>query len=683
VFRRLLIANRGEIACRIIRTARRLGIETVAVYSEADAAAMHVELADEALLIGPAPARESYLAIDKIIEAAKRCGAEAIHPGYGFLSENPAFVEACDAESVVFVGPPAAAMRLMGPKASSKALMEQAGVPIVPGYHGDTTDLATIEREARRIGFPLFVKASSGGGGRGMRLVTGESELENAIAAASREALSAFGGGRVLLERRLSSARHVEIQIFADAKGDCVAFPERDCSLQRRRQKILEETPAPGLAQDLREAMRHAAMTAAKAVRYRGAGTVEFLVEDERFFFLEMNTRLQVEHPITEMVAGQDLVEWQLRIAAGEALPMRQDDLDPRGCAMEARICAEDPERDFLPSVGPIDRLRFPSPADYLRVDAGVRTGDMVTPFYDSLLAKLIVWGEDRAAALRQLQQALEHVEIVGVTTNLDFLRALCAESWLGCADYDTTLVETNAARLARTPPLLEDDERFILAAGAAAWFSDVQRQTQAAAERRGGAWSPWAAMDGWRLDGGWGADVEFVFIGQKQKLRVTPRSAQAFRFEMNSGAAQVEFQTLDAGLRLSVDGRQREIGVVRRGAEIVIVLHGRNHALTLSDPSQVVAVVRDGDRRLNAPLPARVARVHAENGQRVKAGFGVVTLEVMKTEVVLRAPWDGIVAGLSCREGDWVAEGAALAQIRDEAAPVQAIGQGSGGALP
>ncbi len=406
MFRKLLIANRGEIACRIMRTARRLGVETVAIYSDGDAGSMHVEQADEAWLVGPSPAQQSYLAIDKIVDVAGRSGAEAIHPGYGFLSENPSFAEACAAAGLIFVGPPTSAMRLMGAKASAKSLMERAGVPIIPGYHGGATDLATLEEEARRIGFPLLVKASSGGGGRGMRLVESAEQLGEAFAAAMREALSAFGEGKLLLERRLVRARHVEVQIFADAQGGCLAFPERDCSLQRRRQKILEETPAPGLAPELRKALREAALTAARCVGYQGAGTVEFLVEGDRFYFLEMNTRLQVEHPITEMVAGQDLVEWQLRIAAGESLPISQEEIHPKGCAIETRICAENPEQDFRPSTGSIDRFRPPSLEEHVRVDAGVRSGDRVTPYYDSLLAKLIVWGEDRAGALRRLRRA-------------------------------------------------------------------------------------------------------------------------------------------------------------------------------------------------------------------------------------------------------------------------------------
>ncbi len=670
MFRKLLIANRGEIACRVIVTARRLGLGTVAIYSEADSASMHVAQADEAWPIGAAPARESYLAIDKIVEVAKRSGAEAIHPGYGFLSENPDFAEACAAVGLVFIGPPPSAMRAMGSKASAKSLMEWSGVPIVPGYHGDATDLEILEREAQGLGFPLLVKAASGGGGRGMRLVESLDALRESVEAASREALSAFGGGRVLLERRLMRPRHVEVQIFADCEGGCVAFQERDCSLQRRRQKILEETPAPGLAPELREAMRKAAITAASSVGYVGAGTVEFLVEEDRYYFLEMNTRLQVEHPITEMVAGQDLVEWQLRIAAGEPLPMGQEDLRPYGCAIEARICAEDPQQDFLPSTGLIDRFRPPDLQANVRVDTGVRSGDRITPYYDSLLAKLIVWGEDRPTALRRLRRALEQFVIVGVATNLDFLRALCREAWFDAGAYDTNSVEADAAQLG-APPLTPEDEQVVLAAGAAVWLSDLSK--------RSAVITPWDTMDGWRLDGRQGVDVEFLMNCRTIKLRLDPEGEGAFRFEANGQAIRAEFVPSDAGLRLCVNGVWRDVGVVRRAAEVVIVLRGRNHTLAVRDPLRAASRRGDSDRRLIAPLPSRVVRVHAVNGQDVKEGASVVTLEVMKTEFVLRAPSDGAIAGLACKEGDWVPEGATLAYISEDKAPAGAEANGDG----
>ena len=450
-------------------------------------------------------------------------------------------------------------------------------------------------------------------------------------------------------------------------EGDCLAFPERDCSLQRRRQKILEETPAPGLAPKLRESLREAAVRAARSVGYQGAGTVEFLVEGDRFYFLEMNTRLQVEHPITEMVAGQDLVEWQLRVAAGESLPIGPDDLHPKGSAIEARICAEIPEQDFRPSTGSIDRFRLPSLGENVRVDAGVRSGDRVTPYYDSLLAKLVVWGEDRASALRRLRRALEQFEIVGVGTNLDFLRTLSREDWLEDAAYDTASVEANASRLILVPPLTQEEERFVLAAGAAVWLSDLQ-----AAARRSDASEPWTTTDGWRLDGRQSAEIEFLMEDRLFKLQLDPQSESVFQCVIDGQAVLVEFAPSDATLRLSVDGVWREVGVVREAAGFVIVLRGRNHGLTLRDPLRLACTSGEEDRRLISPLPARVVRVHTSNGQSVKAGAGVVTLEVMKTEFVLRAPRDGAIAGLDCKEGDWVPEGTTLASISENPAPVE-----------
>ena len=532
MFERLLVANRGEIACRIIRTAKLLGITTIAVYSRADADALHVELADEAWLIGPAPARESYLSIDTIIEIARRSGAQAVHPGYGFLSENAQFSESCARAGLIFVGPPASAMRLMGSKASAKALMERAGVPVAPGYHGDAKDVATLSEAAARIGFPVLIKASSGGGGRGMRVVREAGALPEAIAGAKREAQASFGDDRLLIEKYLSRPRHVEIQIFADTHGGCVSFLERDCSMQRRHQKILEETPAPNFSPELRRAMRQAAVEAARAVGYIGAGTVEFLVQNESFFFLEMNTRLQVEHPVTEMIAGQDLVEWQLRVASGERLPLTEGELRMRGCAMEARICAEDPARDFMPSVGEIAHLRSPRESGAVRVDTGVRRGDRVTHYYDSLLAKLIVWGVDRAEAMQRLRVALDSFELVGVSTNLDLLRALVADPKFQRGEYDTGFVEAEAARLAMPAAPTRNQEAIILTAATAAWLADQRRLDEASAAERGDPWSPWAMGDGWRIDGAGHHDIEFDLNARRLRAKIHPLAAGGFRLE-------------------------------------------------------------------------------------------------------------------------------------------------------
>jgi 3-methylcrotonyl-CoA carboxylase alpha subunit len=670
MFERLLVANRGEIACRVIRTAKSLGITAIAIYSRADADAAHVELADEAWLIGPAPARESYLSIDKIVEIARRSGAQAVHPGYGFLSENAQFAERCGQAGLIFVGPPASAMRLMGSKASAKELMERAGVPVAPGYHGEATDVATLSEAAARIGFPVLIKASSGGGGRGMRVVRQAEALPEAILSARREAQASFGDDRLLIEKYLNRSRHVEIQIFADAHGDCVSFLERDCSMQRRHQKILEETPAPGLSPELRRAMRQAAVGAARAVGYVGAGTVEFLVQNESFYFLEMNTRLQVEHPVTEMIARQDLVEWQLRVASGERLPLTEDELRMRGCAMEARICAEDPARDFMPSVGEIAHLRLPRESEAVRVDTGVRRGDRVTHYYDSLLAKLIVWGVDRAEALRRLRKALESFELVGVSSNLDLLRALVADPKFRRGEYDTGFVEAEAARLTMAATPTPDEEAIILAAGAAAWLADQRGRDEASAAERGDPWSPWAMGDGWRIDGTGHYDIEFDVNAQRLRARIQPLAAGGFRLDTTAISADVEAKEHDGGMRLRVDGEAREVRLVRRGEhgeELVVILSGRNYALTPLDPLKPPARTADLEQQLRAPLPARVTRIFVTQGEKVKKGAPLINLEVMKMEVALTAPRDGQIESIFCAEGDWMAEGAKLAALVEE----------------
>src|SRR5580704_13391964 len=447
MFSKILIANRGEIACRVIRTARQMGIATVAVYSEADAAALHVALADEAWLIGPPPARNSYLSIARVIGAAHDSGAQAVHPGYGFLSENAEFAEACGKAGLVFIGPPVAAIRAMGSKAEAKALMETSGVPVVPGYHGTAQDLAPLLAEAERIGFPVLIKASTGGGGRGMRIVTRPDEFARALIGAKREAKGAFDDDRVLLERYLERPRHIEVQVFGDSHGNIVHLFERDCSIQRRHQKVIEEAPAPGLSLASRKKLGEAAIAAARAVGYVGAGTVEFIAEGKSFYFMEMNTSLQVEHPVTEAVTGLDLVEWQLRVAAGETLPLRQQEIGLRGHAIEVRLYAENPERGFLPATGMLRGLHFPAP-DTARVDTGVRQGDTVTPFYDPLIAKIIAWGEDRAAAVGRLRRALAETAVLGVGTNLEFLARVAAHPEFESGAVDTGFIERNRASL-------------------------------------------------------------------------------------------------------------------------------------------------------------------------------------------------------------------------------------------
>ena len=667
MFERLLIANRGEIACRVARTARRLGIRTIAVYSEADADALHVDLADEAWPIGPAPARDSYLSIDKLVEVARRSGAQAVHPGYGFLAENPEFAERCEQAGLIFVGPPSQAMRLMGSKAAAKALMERAGVPIVPGYHGDATDVAALTNAAERIGFPLLVKASAGGGGRGMRIVRAAADLVAAVAGAKREALASFGDESVLIEKYLTRHRHVEIQIFADAQGEVVSFYERDCSMQRYHQKILEETPAPGLSTRLRRAMSEAAIQAARAVGYVGVGTVEFLLRDEAFFFLEMNTRLQVEHPVTEMIAGQDLVEWQLRVACGEKLPLTQDELVMRGCAMEVRVCAENPARDFLPSVGEIRHLHAPRESPTVRVDTGVRRGDRITQYYDSLIAKLVVWGADRAATLRTLQSALDEFELVGVATNLDMLRGLAKHSLFASGEYDTEFVERHADALTMLAAPAESDETVILAAGVAAWLAEVRQRERERARDSGDRWSPWGIADGWRANASFYHDICFEMDGRKLTARVYPLSDGAFRLETPSISVVITAKQAGDRLSLRIDGVKRELGVVSRADGLVVVLAGRNYFLKFVEGLTASSreVVRD--RRLSAPLPAKVTRVLAGAGDRVRKGAPLVILEAMKMEITLTAPRDGVIESVRCAEGEMTAEGVELIALAED----------------
>ncbi|HET7774982.1 MAG TPA: acetyl-CoA carboxylase biotin carboxylase subunit, partial [Azospira sp.] len=479
MFSKILIANRGEIACRVIKTARRLGLRTVAVYSEADANARHVRLADEAVLLGPAAARESYLVAEKILDAAKRTGAQAIHPGYGFLSENADFAEACAAAGVVFIGPPAAAIRAMGSKSAAKALMEKAAVPLTPGYHGDQQEPEFLKAQADAIGYPVLIKAAAGGGGKGMRLVEQGEDFFAALASCQREARSSFGNDQVLVEKYITRPRHIEIQVFGDSQGNCVYLFERDCSVQRRHQKVLEEAPAPGMTPERRRQMGEAAVAAAKAVGYVGAGTVEFIAnQDGSFYFMVMNTRLQVEHPVTEMITGQDLVEWQLRVAFGEPLPLKQEQLQIRGHALEARIYAEDADKGFLPSIGRLLHLAPPAEGLHVRVDTGVEEGDEITPHYDPMIAKLIVWDEDRDAALARMRQALADYRVVGVTTNIDFLSRLVSCPAFAGADLDTGLIERQQEFLF---PAAAEPPRDVFLAAAVAGL--LREQEEAAAQ--------------------------------------------------------------------------------------------------------------------------------------------------------------------------------------------------------
>jgi 3-methylcrotonyl-CoA carboxylase alpha subunit len=653
VFAKILIANRGEIACRVMRTARRLGIRCVAVYADADRGARHVRLADEAHRI------DGYLDIDAIVAAALGSGAEAIHPGYGFLSENEDFAAACARARVVFVGPTPEAIAAMGDKAAAKRLMEKAGVPLVPGYHGEGQDAALLAKEAARIGFPVIIKPSAGGGGKGMRIVGERQEFAAALEGAKREAKAAFGDERVLLERYLQRPRHIEVQVFGDSQGNVIHLFERDCSVQRRHQKVLEEAPAPRF--ERRGEIGAAAVAAAKAIGYTGAGTVEFIAEqDGRFYFMEMNTRLQVEHPVTEMVTGLDLVEWQLRVAAGEALPCRQHEVSPTGHAIEARIYAEDPQREFLPATGKLVHLAFPAESAQVRIDAGVEAGDEITPWFDPMIAKLIVHGRDRAEALTRLSGALAEVEIAGVVTNVEFLRRLAASRAFARAELDTALIERSRAEL------FFPDEPASHELLAAAAFAELAAEEQAARQRArysGDPFSPWHAVDGWRLNEDSHHDFVFVDGGRERAVRLR-FLAEGLRLAVDGKEYAFAGEQGPGGiLQLRLEGRAFRATAVRDGAHWHLFCRGSYRRLALKqhahdEGSEAVAGL------LTAPMPGKIIKVMAQAGRKVAKGEPLLILEAMKMEHTITAPADGVVKELHYAAGEQVLEGAELIRL-------------------
>ncbi|HYQ22682.1 acetyl/propionyl/methylcrotonyl-CoA carboxylase subunit alpha [Stenotrophomonas sp.] len=654
MFSKILIANRGEIACRVIATCRRLGIATVAVYSDADRNARHVRLADEAIHIGPAAARESYLRGDVLLDAARATGAQAIHPGYGFLSENADFADACAAAGITFIGPPASAIRAMGDKSAAKALMAQAGVPLTPGYHGDQQEPAFLRAQADAIGYPVLIKASAGGGGKGMRKVERSEDFVDALASCQREAASAFGNDHVLVEKYVERPRHIEIQVFGDTHGDAVYLFERDCSVQRRHQKVLEEAPAPGMSAERRAAMGKAAVDAARAVGYVGAGTVEFIAgPDGDFYFMEMNTRLQVEHPVTEYITGTDLVEWQLRVAAGQPMPLRQEQLAIHGHAIEARLYAEDADRGFLPSTGTLRRLRLPMPSAKVRVDAGVEEGDSITPYYDPMIAKLIVWDVDRDAALRRMSQALADCQVVGVTTNAGFLRRLVNTDSFANAKLDTALIEREQATLNAVGD--SDDALWQLAAIAA-----VASTARAGSDARD-PHSPWQAQDGWRL----GASAPRVLpLQQGERTHTLKVWAQAdgWRVQRDDAAATTVAGRID-GERLTaqLDGRRWQLRLLREGDQLYLFGADGQHRFTLHDPVGESDNAAADAGSLLAPMPGKIVATLVEAGTQVKRGTPLVVLEAMKMEHTLQAPADGTVKGYRAKAGDQVGDGAVL----------------------
>ncbi|MBO9330842.1 ATP-grasp domain-containing protein [Achromobacter xylosoxidans] len=668
MFDTLLIANRGEIACRVAATARRMGIRTVAVYSDADANARHVAACDRAVHIGGAEPRASYLRADAILQAARDTGAQAIHPGYGFLSENEDFAQAAAAAGIAFVGPPASAIAAMGSKSAAKALMEKAGVPLVPGYHGENQDPQFLKTQADAIGYPVLIKASAGGGGKGMRVVESSGAFLDALASCQREAASSFGDDRVLIERYLQKPRHIEIQVFADTHGNCVYLFERDCSVQRRHQKVIEEAPAPGMTEERRRAMGDAAVAAARAVGYVGAGTVEFIAEpDGRFYFMEMNTRLQVEHPVTEMITGHDLVEWQLRVAAGQPLPARQEDLRIDGHAIEARIYAENPEKGFLPSIGTLAYLGLPAHTAFangdIRVDGGVRMGDTITPYYDPMIAKLIVHGADRDQARARMLQALAQTQAVGVQTNVAFLSRLMQDSAFAAADLDTGLIERQRATLLPEP---QPAGPAVLALASAAL---LVRQGLGAPART--ATDPWDARDGWRLGGRYHRELQWVDNGETRKVLIA-RDGAAWTLDCGDGPQAFQWRAhasanpnLAYGLRITLGGHESAGTVVLHADRAHVFTDAGSHALERYDPlahSQDTQGEHGGG--LTAPMPGKIISISVQAGDTVEKGQPLLVMEAMKMEHTISAPANGKVAEVFYAVGDQVAEGAELVAI-------------------
>jgi 3-methylcrotonyl-CoA carboxylase alpha subunit len=652
-FDKLLIANRGEIACRIVRTAKRMGLQTVAVFSDADRDAMHVQLADEAVLIGPAPAKDSYLHGEAVVEAAQGAGAGAIHPGYGFLSENADFAQACADAGLVFVGPSAATIHLMGSKSAAKTLMEAAGVPVVPGYHGEDQSVATLAAAADRIGYPVLVKSSAGGGGRGIRLVETAGDLAEAVAGAKREAAAAFGDDQVLIEKLIAKPRHIEVQIFGDSHGNVVSLFERECTLQRRHQKVVEEAPAIAMTAARRAEMAVAALAAAQAAGYVNAGTVEFIVDAAAFYFIEMNTRLQVEHPVTEMITGLDLVEWQLRVALGEKLPLAQDEIRADGHAIEARIYAEDPGKGFLPATGTIRAWREPV-GEGVRVDTGVRAGDAVTPYYDALLAKLIARGGDRAQALARLNAALGEFEIAGVTTNLAFLEALLSHPQVVRGEIDTGFVERELAALTRTSPALAPLD---LAAACVAVLVREQKLAPAPA-------SPWDRSDGWSITGRRGRRLGFRHGAERYDAVLWyARDGLSMQFERTN--ARLQFVPREGALfDLCLGDAPERASAVWAGRDLELTTPRGRLKLAWIDPFAADLAEVAAASRIVAPMPGTVTRILAEAGAEVARGAPLIVLEAMKMEHTLRAPAAGHLKALKCAVGDFVQEGTELADF-------------------
>ena len=661
MFKKILIANRGEIACRVAATARRMGIQTVAVYSDADANAQHVAVCDEAVYIGGSAPKDSYLRWEKILDAARATGAQAVHPGYGFLSENEEFAQACADAGLVFIGPPPSAIKAMGLKAASKQLMEKAGVPLVPGYHGADQDPALLQREADRITYPVLIKASAGGGGKGMRVVDKAEDFAAALASCQREAINSFGDDAVLVEKYVQRPRHIEIQVFGDTQGNYVYLFERDCSVQRRHQKVLEEAPAPGMGEAMRQQMGAAAVNAARAVNYVGAGTVEFIVEQRadgsmNFFFMEMNTRLQVEHPVTEAITGQDLVEWQLRVASGEPLPLRQDQLCITGHAIEARICAENPDNNFLPATGTLHVYGLPAHVCFergaVRVDSGVRQGDAISPFYDPMVAKLIVYGDTREQALARLDVALSQVQIVGLATNVQFLRHVARSHSFVQARLDTALIPREEAVLFH-----QEKVGLPLAAAAAVAQALIEERATATAD-------PFSQRDGWRSHGVHTRRFGLEFHGQAHTALLQYLHDGALHLQVGDVSGVLLFRCVAAGIDLQFAGQRQTVNVWRQGeTDHVFCALGATQILAVDLLAHAGEVHAEGGR-LTAPMPGKVVSFSVKAGDKVHKGQALAVMEAMKMEHTIAAPVDGTVEELLYAPGDQVTEGAELLKL-------------------
>lgn len=685
LFKKILIANRGEIACRVARTCKQLGIQTVAVYSDADADAQHVMACDEAIYIGAAPAKESYLCIDRIISAASASGAQAIHPGYGFLSENADFAQACFDAGIVFIGPPIDAIRAMGSKSAAKTLMEKSGIPLVPGYHGENQDADFLQQQADRIGYPVLLKASAGGGGKGMRIVNGGAEFKEALNACQREAKNSFGNAHVLLEKYLERPRHIEVQIFADQYGQCIYLFERDCSVQRRHQKVLEEAPAPGMSETQREAMGKAAVAAAVAVAYVGAGTVEFIVnQDGTFYFMEMNTRLQVEHPVTELITGQDLVAWQLHIAAGGALPLRQEQLSIYGHALEARIYAENPDKDFLPATGTLYYLHMPQirwrvsdgrrdahvsdvgenlaqGSDILsmrepyavRIDSGVAQGDTISPFYDPMIAKLIVWGATRDQALIAMRRALSEFHVAGLSTNIAFLARL-----IDCPDFsqarlDTGLIARNHTILFPAPAPLT----YSVLAGVVASVLTQERANFMS------PLSPWGQADGWRSAEVYQRVLHFMY-GTENIIATLSYQRGRLYLEALGRYTSLHWENTQTCYRLQVGEHIMTLNVFAQEDQFEVYVDNQHFILHYIDPLAHNKKSEQAQDTLISPMPGKIIAIHAQHGQTVTKGMPLLVMEAMKMEHTIAAPRNGVIDAIHYVTGEQVAEGVQLLSL-------------------